>query len=64
MATGGAVRPEANTASLAGQLGVSQPYICKVAKRWGSEGMAAMLANPEPVTFENLARAGSRADNE
>ena len=39
------------------QLGVSQPYVCKVVKRWGSEGMSAMLANPEPVTFEDLAGA-------
>ena len=45
--------PKPTQRQLARQLGVSQPYVCKTAKRCGTEGMPTMLANPEPVTFED-----------
>jgi hypothetical protein len=49
--------PNVTQRQLARELGLSQPYVCKIAKRWGNEGMPTMLAHPEPVTFDDLARA-------
>src|SRR5215471_11052793 len=52
--------PKPTQRQLAGALGVSQPYIRKVARKWGTEGMSAMLANSQRVTLEDLAKARER----
>jgi transcriptional regulator with XRE-family HTH domain len=44
---------------LARQLGISQPYVQKIARRFATQGMQAMLANPR-VTFEDLEVARER----